>query len=166
MDALNGMFAFAIWDTPHRTLFLARDRMGVKPLYYADTHEALRLRLGDQVDLRERPGRRRGAAKRRWPNTCSSDRWPATRRCSDGVKSLPPGCTMTMRDGAARITRYWSPRPDGRSAADRRTTRRVTTLVEPARRFGAAAADQRRAGRHVLQRRRRLEPRDGAGGAS
>src|SRR6185503_9686817 len=41
LDSLNGMFAFAIWDTQERSLFVARDRMGVKPLYYA--------RLGDTL---------------------------------------------------------------------------------------------------------------------
>jgi asparagine synthase (glutamine-hydrolysing) len=107
---LNGMFAFAIWDMRDRTLFLARDRMGVKPLYYAGQREAFvfasemkSLFASGLVQPRARD--EAFAEYLLFRQVAGSD------TVFHGVKSLPPGCTMTVRDGAAKISRYWSPRP-------------------------------------------------------
>ena len=111
---LNGMFAFAIWDTAKRTLFIARDRMGVKPLYYADTAQA--FVFGSEIKSIFASGQVTPRCREEALTEYLIFRQVAG---SDSlfrdVKSLPPGCTMTVRDGRLTIKRYWSPRP----AADR-----------------------------------------------
>ena len=110
VTVLNGMFAFAIWDTRRRTMFLARDRMGVKPLYYADQADA--FVFGSEIKALFASGLVEARAREEafgeyllFRQVAGSDTLFA------GVKSLPPGCTMTIREGQARISRYWSPRP-------------------------------------------------------
>jgi asparagine synthase (glutamine-hydrolysing) len=112
VEKMNGMFAFAIWDTAKRTLFLARDRMGVKPLYYAETPDA--FVFGSEIKSlfasKLVAPRCRDEALTEYlffRQVAGSD------TLFRGVKALPPGCTMTVRDGRASITRYWSPRPTG-----------------------------------------------------
>ncbi|MEO5821006.1 MAG: asparagine synthase (glutamine-hydrolyzing) [Vicinamibacteraceae bacterium] len=110
VTAMNGMFAFAIWDSERRTLFLARDRMGVKPLYYADTSEA--FVFGSEIKsifasgyVEPRCREEAIAEYLMFRQVAGAD------GLFHGIKALPPGCTMTVRDGAVRINRYWSPRP-------------------------------------------------------
>jgi asparagine synthase (glutamine-hydrolysing) len=110
VQKLNGMFAFAIWDADRRSLFLARDRMGVKPLYYAETADAFvfgseikSILAGGQITARCREE----ALTEYLLFRQVAGNEPLFR----DVKSLPPGCTMTVRDGKTRITQYWSPRP-------------------------------------------------------
>ena len=110
VERLNGMFAFAIWDRTRHALFLARDRMGVKPLYYVETPEAFAF----ASEIKALFASRLVAAECRrealseymlFRQVAGSD------TMFRGVKSLPPGCTMTIRDRRTTITRFWSPRP-------------------------------------------------------
>jgi asparagine synthase (glutamine-hydrolysing) len=107
---MNGMFAFAIWDSVRRTLFLARDRMGVKPLYYVETPQAFafasEIKSLFASGLAAAECRQEALAEYMlFRQVAGSD------TMFRGVKSLPPGCTMTVRDGRSTISRFWSPRP-------------------------------------------------------
>jgi asparagine synthase (glutamine-hydrolysing) len=114
VESLNGMFAFAIWDADRRSLFLARDRMGVKPLYYAETSDA--FVFGSEIKSLFASGLVSPDCREEAISEYLLFRQVAgSDTLFRGVKSLPPGCTMTVRAGTTRITRYWSPRP----AADR-----------------------------------------------
>jgi asparagine synthase (glutamine-hydrolysing) len=108
---LRGMFAFAIWDRATATLFLARDRVGIKPLFYAPTahgivfgSELKALTLSPWVD-------------RRIDLTAVSAYLeygyvPDPHTILESVVKLPPGHTLTVRDGRVAAARsFWTPTP-------------------------------------------------------
>ncbi|HET7488922.1 MAG TPA: asparagine synthase (glutamine-hydrolyzing) [Acidimicrobiales bacterium] len=102
---LRGMFAFAVWDERRRRLLLARDRLGIKPLYYRPDGRGLRFASetqalaepGDDLDA----GALAGFLRLGWVPG------PATVRA--GVRELPPGHRLTWEGGAAEVARWWSP---------------------------------------------------------
>ncbi len=107
---LHGVFAFAIWDGQHQSLFLARDRLGVKPLYYSDTKTHLRfsstlqsLVATGQVDTSLDPTslhfhfHLHGVV-------------PAPRTILKGVRKLGPAQWLKIeKDGKKVFHRYWNP---------------------------------------------------------
>jgi asparagine synthase (glutamine-hydrolysing) len=107
VDYLRGMFAFAIWDGGKKELFIARDRLGVKPLYYVHTDDGS-LYFGSEIKalLEAR------AVKPEINYAVLSD-YLANHAPSGeetlflGVKRLLPGHLMTWRDGEVSIRRYW-----------------------------------------------------------
>jgi asparagine synthase (glutamine-hydrolysing) len=110
VDVMNGMFAFAIWDRERHTLFLARDRMGVKPLYYAETKDA--FLFGSEIKSIFASGKVEPSCRREALAEYLLFRQVAgPEGLFRSIRSVPPGCTMTVRSGAATVTRYWSPRP-------------------------------------------------------
>lgn len=107
LSRFRGMFAFAIWDAREGTLFLARDRLGIKPLYYVERPSG-GLAFASEV----RALLATGAADRRLSREAvgsylafGSVSGPGT--IIDGVHSLPPGHTLEVRDGRATLRRYW-----------------------------------------------------------
>src|SRR6202008_4914206 len=103
---LNGQFAFAIHDARIATLWLARDRVGILPLYYtiapaglAFASEAKALFAGGWV----RPANAPVALKQ------TLQLWApvAPRSMFEGVSQLPPGCVARWRDARLEVQRYW-----------------------------------------------------------
>lgn len=106
LSRLNGDFAFAIWDARNRRLVLARDRMGVRPLYH--TWHAGRFYFASEVKaLMCVPG----IAARIDPFALDQifTLWApiAPRTAFEGISELPPAHMMVVEDGATRIAPYW-----------------------------------------------------------
>src|SRR6266571_9547905 len=104
---LRGMFAFAIWDRRRRELFIARDRLGVKPLYYAHTEDGS-LYFGSEIKTlvtanAVKPEVNFAALPDYLANHATSGEETLFR----GVKRLLPGHTLLWRDGHVEIERYW-----------------------------------------------------------
>jgi len=106
LDRLVGMFAFAAWDTRERRLLLARDRLGIKPLYYqvlpdgiafASELKALLVLGQPEIDA---------SAVR---DFLFHGYIPAPKSIYRGIAKLPAGHTLTWSAGRINIERYWNP---------------------------------------------------------
>lgn len=109
LDRLNGMFAFALWDRRERTLVLARDRYGIKPLYYGLFGQT--FLFGSEVKaMREHPDFRRGMDQRALLEYFTFQNIFTERTLFENVSLLPQGTYLTVKaDGSVppRIERYW-----------------------------------------------------------
>src|SRR6476646_9167622 len=95
LDRLNGMWAFAVWDRPRRELFLARDRLGVKPLVYAQTPDA--LVFGSEIKALTASGLvSRELDVTALPHYLSFFAVPEPYSLVRGVRRLPAGHTLTV----------------------------------------------------------------------
>jgi len=106
-SALDGMFAFAIWDVRQRTLLLARDRMGEKPLYYHAGSNA--FVFGSELRaLLEHPAVPRALSLSSLHRYLSFEYVPAPHSILEGIHKLPPGHQLTMSPGGKpRVVQYW-----------------------------------------------------------
>ncbi|MCK4846041.1 MAG: asparagine synthase (glutamine-hydrolyzing) [Deltaproteobacteria bacterium] len=108
VEKLNGIFAFALWDNKRRTLFLCRDRYGVKPLYYHKSGNTL-IFASEVKGLLEHP-----SLKVKVDNSALLEYFTfqnifTDRTLFDGVKLLPAGhiATIEMKSGEMTLRQYW-----------------------------------------------------------
>ncbi|MGE5192416.1 MAG: asparagine synthase (glutamine-hydrolyzing), partial [Deltaproteobacteria bacterium] len=106
---LRGMFAFALWDDRQKQLFLARDRLGKKPLVYRLERERL-LFASELKALLEVPGVPRELNHAALSEYLTYQYVPHPHSILDGFNKLPPAHWGIYRDGKLQIERYWEPR--------------------------------------------------------
>ena len=104
---LRGMFAFAIWDSRRRTLFIARDRLGIKPLYFLLTDEHF-LFASEIKALLAHPEVRAEFNRDVLPEYLAFGYLSGPRTMFTGIKKLLPGHTIEIDEsGDIRIQQYW-----------------------------------------------------------
>lgn len=109
LDRFNGMFAFAIWDRIERRLTLARDRYGIKPLYWAVFGDVL-LFGSEQKAILAHPAARRTLDREALVEYFTFQNIFTDRTLLKGVHMLPPATVATIEPGsgaALRQRRYW-----------------------------------------------------------
>jgi len=103
---LRGMFGLAIWDAKSRSLLIARDRAGIKPLHYATIGG--RLYFGSEIkSLLEAPGLPRDLDLAALDHYLSFLYTPRDGSIFSAVRKLPPGHLLTWRDGRATVTAFF-----------------------------------------------------------
>lgn len=106
LDDVNGMYGLALWDSRRGRLLLARDRIGVKPLYYS--HAPAGLLFGSEIKaILAEP-----AVKRQVNFRAMSDFFGLSYIFDDetmfeGIMAMPPGCIYAVDGSGARMIRYW-----------------------------------------------------------
>jgi asparagine synthase (glutamine-hydrolysing) len=106
LERLRGMFAFAIWDGWERRLFLARDRLGLKPLYFAETAGSF-LFASEMKALLAHPKISRRLDPLALDDFLTYLYVPAPGTIFRGISELPPGHWLEWHDGRLRTRRYW-----------------------------------------------------------
>ncbi|HZH32735.1 MAG TPA: asparagine synthase (glutamine-hydrolyzing) [Pyrinomonadaceae bacterium] len=111
VERLRGMFAFALWDTRRRELFIARDRLGVKPLYYVHTADGSLYFASEIKALLSAGAVAPELNYAALPDQLANHATSGEETLFKGVRRLLPGHTLRWReDGRIEINQYWDVR--------------------------------------------------------
>lgn len=134
VSRLNGMFAFAIWDSVRRRMFIARDRLGIKPLFYA-YEPGVGLYFGSEMKaLLQAPIPRKPDYQALY-DYLSLMYVPTPATAFEAIKKLPPGHTLACGPEGLTMRQYWDiplPRGGEEDSGGRAYEEEILHLVETA----------------------------------
>ena len=133
VDRLRGQFAIVIWDAARETLFMARDRLGEKPLHYAELPDGLVVFGSELKAVLEHPAVPRAIDPQAVEEFFAYGYVPDPRTIYRGIAKLPPAHRLTWRRGERpKLERYWRPRMtlDGPRSADEAAEQLIVRLKE------------------------------------
>lgn len=107
VEYLRGMFAFAIWDAPREQLLLARDRLGIKPLYYALQPNGTLLFASEMKAILAAGGVTPELNYRALPDYLANHAPSGEETLFQNIRRLPAGHVLTWHEGRIAIERYW-----------------------------------------------------------
>jgi asparagine synthase (glutamine-hydrolysing) len=130
VERMRGMFALAIWDTVERRLFLARDRYGVKPLYYVHRPDGT-LIFGSEIKaLLPALGGRPELNREALPDFLANHAPSGDATLFTGITRLAPGHSLTWQDGRISIRQYWDVPVANSSQAPPQGSRAERALID------------------------------------
>ena len=129
---LRGMFAFALWDRRRRSLLLARDRLGIKPLYYRVDRDEIFFASEIKGILAGLPPGQRAIDPQSLKAYLIFGYLPGSRSLFQGIRKLPPGHILECHEDGILLKRYWSLPPVDPSPSFSRTEaiERLRSLLE------------------------------------
>jgi asparagine synthase (glutamine-hydrolysing) len=135
----NGQFAFAIWDAKKQKMFLARDRLGVRPLFFTKSANSF-LFASEIKALFAHPGVRREVELAGLDQIFTFWFTLPPRTIFRGISELAPGCLLTIQKGEIKVRRYWeldySPEtPTARPKSEQHLAERLLELLIDATRI-------------------------------
>lgn len=123
LHRFNGMFAFALWDRQEKTLFIARDRLGIKPLYY--TEQNGRFYFASEIRSILAAGISAKLNRDALPEYFTYQTVHAPATLIKDVFMLLPGHYMELKSGKLSISRWWSPRENYSTTSDNKSYEEV-----------------------------------------